>query len=130
MRQATYRPLLSPFSRTGANRAELEAAAQRVKDGIDVLAQVRVFEEMGFEKTGLEKLCQEATNLLEKATTHAVSEGLAALKQATSECVDAVGKVPDPQQPRKAVHSALPCPWPEPQQACEGCRKGAAPAFL
>ena len=67
LRQAIYRPLLSPFSRSGANRAELEAAAQRVKDGLDVLSQVRVFEEMGFEKTGLEKVCQEATNLLEKA---------------------------------------------------------------
>ena len=96
LRQATSRPLLSPFSRTGANRAELEAAAQRVKDSLDVLAQVSVFEEMGFEKTGLDKIRQEATTLLEKAKTHAVSEGLAALKQATKVCVDAVEKVPDP----------------------------------
>ena len=66
-----------------------------------MLAQVSVFEDMGFEKTGLEKIRQEATNLLEKAKTHAVSEGLAALKQATKECVDAVEKVPDPSNQEK-----------------------------
>ena len=101
LRQATSRPLLSPFSRTGANRAELEAAAQRVKNSLDVLAQVSVFEDMGFEKTGLETIRQEATNLLEKAKTYAVSQGLAALNQATKECVDAVEKVPDPSTQEK-----------------------------
>ena len=46
-------------------------------------------------------ICQEATILVEKATTHAVSEGLAALKQATNMCVDAVEKVPDPSNQEK-----------------------------
>ena len=72
-----------------------------MKNSLDVLAQVSVFEDMGFEKTGLETIRQEATNLLEQAKTYAVSQGLAALNQATKECVDAVEKVPDPSAQEK-----------------------------
>ena len=96
LRQALARPLLTPFSRSGANRTELEAAAQRVKNGVDMLTQINVFEEMGFEKDGLEKVRKEVANLLEKTRTRAVSEGLVVLKQATKSCADAVEKVPDP----------------------------------